>query len=95
MLTFIQVLNLLTMPTAPHTSPNAHQPATPQNTPEPLTQQGSASQRVNGNVENRGQAEVNPSDENLADRAPVLLDHHIPEASAGDWGNMANNASGH
>jgi hypothetical protein len=55
------------MPTASNTSPDAHQttapqnppqPTTPPNTPKPPTQQGSAPQRVNGNVESRGQAEI-------------------------------------
>jgi hypothetical protein len=77
------------------TSLDAHQPATPSNTPQPPAQQESAPQRVNGNVDDREQAEMTPSDNNVADRAPVLLDPHIPEASEDDWRNMANNASGH
>jgi hypothetical protein len=50
MLTFTQVLDLLIMST-PNTSPVAHSPAPPPNTPEPTAQQDDASQNVNGNVE--------------------------------------------
>jgi hypothetical protein len=46
------------MPTALDTSPDPPQPATPPNTPQPPTQQGSAPQRANGDVENRRQAET-------------------------------------
>jgi hypothetical protein len=70
---------------APNTPRSADQPPaapkTPPNTPEPP--------RVNGNVEKREQAEVTPH------QTPVVLDNHIPEASEGDWGDLANNAGGH
>jgi hypothetical protein len=94
MLTLTKVPDLLSMPPTLDTSPDSPQLAAPRNTPEPPTHEGSAPQGVNGNVENRGPAEIT-SDNNVADRAPVLLDRHIPDASADDWRNVANNASGH
>jgi hypothetical protein len=57
MLIFIEVPDLLIMPSALDTSPDPPQPATPPNTPQPPTQQGSAPQRVN-DMENRRQAET-------------------------------------
>lgn len=68
MLTFMEVPDLLIMPTALDTSPDPPQPVTPPNTPQPLTQQGSAPQRADGDVESRRQAETsaNPGSQNSA-----------------------------